>query len=96
MLNFQNQTTKLQIDILRHAYSSIEYWDANWLLINIKIIEQNSLVFDKNEICLQTTELNALQNWLLTLQKNPDLESQIEFIEPCLGLVAVMVIFKSN
>lgn len=42
-------------------------------------------MFDKNEICLQTTELKALQAWLLALQKNPDLESQIEFIEPFLG-----------
>ncbi|MFT0211481.1 hypothetical protein VQ643_02560 [Pseudomonas sp. F1_0610] len=42
-------------------------------------------MFDKNEICLQTAELKALQDGLLRLQKNPDLESQIEFIEPCLG-----------
>jgi hypothetical protein len=103
MIHLQNNTKKLTINIEGYAYPfSREYWDANWLSIEILIYENRELLFNKNDTCLLTTELISLKDWLEQILKNDFklTRSSIKFIEPCISFQADLnklnIILKYN
>jgi hypothetical protein len=92
MLKIQNDSTKIVIEIEGYAYPfARDYWDANWLSVNVKIFNnintsESELFYDNNDACLLTTELESLKAWFLSiLDKNLQEVSQIEFMEPCIS-----------
>jgi hypothetical protein len=88
MLRLQDNKTKLIVNIEGYAYPfSREYWDANWLSIEVIIYEKGDLFFNKNDTCLLTTELINLKDWFENIAKNNFglTTNSIQFTEPCIS-----------
>lgn len=87
MIDLQNDDLKFQLFIEGYYYPfSREYWDANWLSINVKLYNNEGLLYDKNDPCIRTIEIIDLKKWFKNIFDN-DLEdsSKIEFMEPCIS-----------
>lgn len=94
MIIVKNNKTEFKLNVEGYSYPfSREYWDSNWLSINIEIKDfQTSLFFDKNDNCLLTTELVNLREWFSNLKNNNfDETDEIHFMEPALSIK-----FKNN
>lgn len=86
MINFLNNTQKVNLEIEGYAYPfSRDDWDANWLSVSVQVVDFfNNINIELNDNCLLTIELQELINWFEKINNN-DEDSQLKFIEPSLS-----------
>jgi hypothetical protein len=72
--------------------SPLPEYDLNWLLVRIHARDTEGHEWEATDPCLLTWELAELAEWLRKLSRNEPALSEIQFLEPCLWLEAVILI----
>jgi hypothetical protein len=86
ILKSESDQSEFELRLIDYQYPHIEneYWDANWLLVSIRV---NSPVASWTHIdpCLMTVEVCDLANWLGDVAYNRQSRTRLHFIEPNLS-----------
>jgi hypothetical protein len=91
ILKSEKDQSEFELQLIDYQYPHIEneYWDANWLLVSIRV---NSPVASWTHIdpCLMTAEARDLANWLGDVAYNRQSRTRVLFIEPNLSFEFVV------
>ena len=86
ILRSEKDQSEFELRLIGYQYPDIEneYWDANWLLISVRV---NSPVasWTHTDPCLMTAEARDLANWLGDVAFDRQSRTRILFIEPNLS-----------
>lgn len=85
---FRSDKMELSIAIEDYEFpSSSDYWDANWLLVKLKIKSFDGFMdFKAIDPCLTSFELVQLKEWLSNINEGNTIASSIlDFTEPTLS-----------
>lgn len=74
---------KLKILGYQYPYIADDYYDANWLLIQVDVTHPKGS-WSANDPCLLTFEVERLAKWLEEVHDNINKKSYCSFTEPCL------------
>jgi len=81
-MNLVENGIRFELIVFGYEYpDSQEIDDANWLVVGIKVTENNGISWEAKDSCLRTFELANLRDWLYSILNNRATRSSISFTE---------------
>ena len=83
--------TKFELRVVGYQFAGIEgdEWDANWLVVDDRVVPVDERAWEFSDPALLTWEVERLSNWLDALASGQAVDDSEDFVEPNLRFEVV-------